>query len=58
MATSRQQISVKTLEGEELAFDVVPTSTVRELRATLIERKGRGDPIEGRLDPDRGSVDR
>ena len=49
MATAPQEMKVKTLEGETLAVEVVPTNTVKELRAMLLESKGYEDPIERQL---------
>ena len=46
MATAPQKMKVKTLEGETLAVEVLPTTTVKELRAMLLESKGYEDPIE------------
>ena len=40
MATAPQKMKVKTLEGETLAVEVLPTNTVKELRAMLLESKG------------------
>ena len=49
MATAPQEMKVKTLEGEMLAVEVVPTNTVKELRAMLLESKHCEDPIERQL---------
>ena len=49
MATAPQKMKVKTLEGETLAVEVLPTNTVKELRAMLLESKGYEDPIERQL---------
>ena len=49
MATAPQEMKVKTLEGEMLAVEVVPTNTVKELRVMLLESKGYEDPIERQL---------
>ena len=49
MATAPQEMKVKTLEGEMLAVEVVPTNTVKEARAMLLESKRCEDPIERQL---------
>ena len=36
MATAPQKMKVKTLEGETLAVEVLPTNTVKELRAIKV----------------------
>ncbi len=45
----KNEVEVKTLEGETLTFDVVATNTVEELKAMLLESKHREDWIERRL---------
>ena len=49
MATAPQKMKVKTLEGETLAIEVLPTNTVKELRAMLLESKRCEDSIERQL---------
>ena len=49
MATAPQEMKVKTLEGEMLAVEVVPTDTVKHLQRKLLKRKRCEDPIERQL---------
>ena len=49
MATAPQEMKVKTLEVEMLAVEVVPTNTVKKLRAMLLESKRCEDAIERQL---------
>ena len=46
---SATKMKVKTLEGEMLAVEVVPTNTVKALRKMLPESKRCEDPIERQL---------
>ena len=43
------EVKVKTLEGGDLTVKVVPTTTIRELKALLHEKKGCEDPIERKI---------
>ena len=49
MATAPQEMKVKTLQGDVIAVEVVPTNTVKELRAMLLESKECECPIERQL---------
>ena len=49
MATAPQEMKVKTLQGDMIAVEVVPTNTVKELRAMLLESKECECPIERQL---------
>ena len=49
MATAPQEMKVKTLQGDMIAVEVVPTNTVKELRAMLLESKECEGPIERQL---------
>ena len=43
------EVKVKTLEGGDLTVQVVPTTTIRELKAMLHEKKHCEDPIERKI---------
>ena len=44
-----RELKVKTLEGGDLTVQVMPTSTVQELKAMLHEKKHCEDPIEHKI---------
>ena len=43
------EVKVKTLEGGDLTVKVLPTDTIEELMAMLLERKHCEDPIERKI---------
>ena len=49
MAVMPCELKVKTLEGGDLTVKVVPTTTIRELKAMLHEKKHCEDPIESKI---------
>ena len=49
MAPMPCELKVKTLEGGDLTVEVVPTTTIKELRAMLHEKKNCEDPIERKI---------
>ena len=49
MAAMPRQLKVTTLEGGVLTVQVVPTTTIKELRAMLHEKKHCEDPIERKI---------
>ena len=49
MATTPQDMKVKTLQGEMITVTVAPANTAKELRAMLLEGKECEDPIEREL---------
>ena len=49
MATTPQDMKVKTLQGEMITLTVAPANTAKELRAMLLEGKECEDPIESEL---------
>ena len=49
MATTPQDMKVKTLQGEMITVTVAPANTAKELRAMLLEGKECEDPIERAL---------
>ena len=49
MAVMPSELKVKTLEGGDLMFEVMPTTTIKELKAMLHEQKHGQDPIERQI---------
>ena len=49
MAAVPRELKVKTLEGGDLTFEVMPTNTIKELQAILYEKKHCQDPIERKI---------
>ena len=49
MAAMPRELKVKTLEGGDLTLEVVPTTTIKELKAMLHEKKHCEDPIERKI---------
>ena len=53
MAAMLREVKMKTLEGGDLTVEVMPTSTIEELKAMLLamlhEKKRCEDPIERRI---------
>ena len=49
MAVMPCELKVKTLEGGDLTVEVMPTNTIRELKAMLLELKHGQDPIERQI---------
>ena len=49
MATMLCELKVKTLQGGDLTIKVVPTTTIKELKAMLREKKHCEDPIEHKI---------
>ena len=49
MAIMPCELKVKTLEGGDLTVEVIPTTTIRELKAMLHEKKHCEDPIEHKI---------
>ena len=49
MAAMPREVKVKTLEGGDLTVKVLPTNTIRELKAMLLEKKHCEDPIERQI---------
>ena len=43
------EVKVKTLEGGDLTFEVIPTDTIEKLKAMLREKKHCEDPIEHKI---------
>ena len=43
------EVKVKTLEGGDLTVKVLPTNTVKELKAMLLERKHCEDEVERKI---------
>ena len=44
-----RELKVKTLDGDDFTVEVVPTTTIRELKAMLHEKKHCEDPIEHKI---------
>ena len=49
MAVMPRELKLKTLEGGDLNVEVIPTCTVQELKAMLLEKKDCEDPIERQI---------
>ena len=49
MAVMPRELKVKTLEGGDLTVEVIPASTIKELKAILREKKHCEDPIEDQI---------
>ena len=49
MAAMPRELQVKTLEGDDLTVEVVPTTTIKELKAKLFGKKHCEDPIECKI---------
>ena len=49
MAVMQCELKVKTLEGGDLTVEVMPTNTIKELKAILREKKHCEDPIERQI---------
>ena len=49
MAVMPCELQVKTLEGGDLTVEVMPTNTIKELKAILREKKNCEDPIERKI---------
>ena len=49
MAAMHRELKVKTLEGGDLTLEVVPTTTIKELKAMLFRKKHGGDPIDRKI---------
>ena len=49
MAAMPRELQVKTLDGGDLTVEVMPTNTIKELKAKLFGKKHCGDPIERKI---------
>ena len=49
MAAMPHELKLKTLQGGDLTVEVVPNTTIRELKAMLHEKKHCEDPIEHKI---------
>ena len=49
MAAMPRELKVKTLDGDDLTVEVVPTTTIKELKAKLFGKKHCEDPIERKI---------
>ena len=49
MAAMPREVKVKTLEGGVATVQAIPTSTIKELKAMLLEEKDCEDPIERQI---------
>ena len=49
MAVMLRELKVKTLDGGDLTVEVMPTNTIKELKAMLHEKKHCEDPIEHKI---------
>jgi len=49
MAVMPRELKVKTLDGDDFTVEVVLTTTIRELKAMLYEKKHCEDPIEHKI---------
>ena len=49
MAAVPRELKVNTLEDGDLTFEVMPTNTIKELKAMLYEKKHCQDPIERKI---------
>ena len=49
MTAMAHELKLKTLEGGDLNVEVMPTSTIQELKAMLHEKKHCEDPIERQI---------
>ena len=49
MAAMHCELKVKTLDGGDLNLEVVPATTIKELKAMLFRKKHGGDPIDRKI---------
>ena len=49
MAAMPREVKVKTLEGGDFTVEVIPTKTIEEFKAMLLEKKHCEDPIDHKI---------